>query len=321
MRVPGAKTVRRAGRWLRGRLTPGPRGAVLLYHRVARPPSEGDPFSLCVTPERFAEQLELLRRRFVPLDLGELANRARAGDLPAGAVAVTFDDGYADNLHAAAPLLGRFQVPATCFAVAGCVGRRFWWQELARRVREPARLRRLHRRLRPLLEAERWAVIEQLEARSDPADEVAGTPAGEVAGTDDDGTDDDGRPCTADELRRLADGGVTVGAHSREHPPLAGLPPARLEDEVAGSKARLEEVLERPVDRFAYPFGLAADVDRRAVDAVRRAGFRLACTAEDDAVGRAADPLRLGRLWVDDVPAAVLERRLRRWIGGAGGAA
>ena len=106
---------------------------ILLYHRVAR--IESDPWSLCVTPEHFAEHLEVLRRHF-PIKLTQaqslrlLLNRGRCS------VAITFDDGYADNFSEAAPLLKRYGIPATFFIATGYVEaiREFWWDELEKVV-------------------------------------------------------------------------------------------------------------------------------------------------------------------------------------------
>ena len=96
---------------------------ILMYHRVAS--AATDPLELCVAPERFAEHLELLESlgRIVPLR--DFA-RAKGNGLT---VAITFDDGYADNVLAAAPLLEQHDAPATVFVVAGAVGspRAFWW--------------------------------------------------------------------------------------------------------------------------------------------------------------------------------------------------
>jgi peptidoglycan/xylan/chitin deacetylase (PgdA/CDA1 family) len=66
-----------------------------------------------------------------------------------GAVAITFDDGYADLLANAKPLLERADVPATAFVVAGGLGRPFWWDELAALLgtvaaRRPGRVNRSH---------------------------------------------------------------------------------------------------------------------------------------------------------------------------------
>ena len=99
-----------------------------MYHRVAT--AEADPLELCVAPERFRDQLELLGSLGEIVPLETLVRDQRGHGLK---VAVTFDDGYADNALAAAPLLAAEDASATVFVVAGAVGsaRAFWWDRLA----------------------------------------------------------------------------------------------------------------------------------------------------------------------------------------------
>jgi len=104
-----ASVLRPAARVL-DRVNPGHR--VLMYHRV-RALSERD--QLSVSPQRFAEQLECLSaRRVVGLDT--VLRELQTGIMDP-AVALTFDDGYADNLTSALPLLERHNIPATIFVV------------------------------------------------------------------------------------------------------------------------------------------------------------------------------------------------------------
>ena len=105
---------------------------VLMYHRVCE--VEVDPWGLCVTPPRFAEHLQVLRKDYRVMTLRELAAAQGRGALPARTVAVTFDDGYCDVLHEAAPLLEDAEIPATVFLVSGKLGtnEEFWWDELER---------------------------------------------------------------------------------------------------------------------------------------------------------------------------------------------
>src|SRR5262245_48550547 len=103
-----------------------------MYHRVAA--SELDPWSLCVSPERFSEQMEALRRVAYPCAMRDLVRAHAAGSVPENAVVVTFDDGYLDNLTNAKPILEAHDVPATVFVCSGAVGKNveFWWDQLAR---------------------------------------------------------------------------------------------------------------------------------------------------------------------------------------------
>src|SRR5215831_19684077 len=124
------RELRQAARWLKYRFHS--RALILMYHRVTELPN--DPYLLAVTPKHFAEQMEAIRRYCIPMRLGELVDELQDGNIPNRAVVVTFDDGYADNLHQAKPLLERYEIPATVFVTAGQVGsrREFWWDELDR---------------------------------------------------------------------------------------------------------------------------------------------------------------------------------------------
>lgn len=136
MRFTGSKTLRSSILWARSRFTGG--ALILGYHRVVE--EAEDPYRLCVSPERFEKQLEAIRRLARPLRLGELVSGLEGGELPQGAVAVTFDDGYADVLYEAKPLLERHEIPATVFVVSGRLGREFWWDALRRLTSPPASL-------------------------------------------------------------------------------------------------------------------------------------------------------------------------------------
>jgi peptidoglycan/xylan/chitin deacetylase (PgdA/CDA1 family) len=69
-------------------------------------------------------------------------------------------------------------------------------------------------------------------------------------------------------------GGIEIGSHTRSHRPLSGMPTAKLEKEVRGSRAELERRLGIPVRTFAYPFG---DYDVQAQLAVQQGGFGGGC--------------------------------------------
>src|SRR5262249_22514658 len=78
------------------------RPVILMYHRIASPAI--DPWGLAVTPHHFEEHLDVLRSRTV-LSVADLVDRLERGALPDDAAAITFDDGYFDNLRAAKPRL------------------------------------------------------------------------------------------------------------------------------------------------------------------------------------------------------------------------
>lgn len=347
----GLARLRAAAASLRARWHRGP--VILMYHRVAEPLS--DPWRLAVSPRHFAEHLEVIRRHLQPLRLrGVVRALAEGGAPPRGAV-VTFDDGYADNLHAARPLLARHDVPATVFVVSGMVGRPegFWWDRLAalllHRHPLPARVElemggdRLELELddgRAVPEPGRWAAtdpppaprhaaflllsrrlrgVESAEREAilaRLARGLGGPPPGEACA----------RALTPDELAQLAAGGlVEIGAHTVSHPDLAALSPAAQEREIRGSRSRLEERIGEPVVSFSYPFGGRAQYTPTTARLVREAGLASACTTSAALLGRSADPYQLPRVHVPDCDGDAFARLLSRWtsLGGwrpAGGA-
>jgi peptidoglycan/xylan/chitin deacetylase (PgdA/CDA1 family) len=324
-------------------------GLILLYHRVADPPS--DPWALSVTPEHFAEQLDALRRHMDVVPLVELLrdDRRRTSDR---AVAVTFDDGYGDNLHAAWPLLRHFDVPWTLFLASGHLGsgRQFWWDQLARALLEsltlPMRLRlSIGGRLRqwtlgpspdgPSCAPEvdrRWLawgqpdrsprhtafreLYEILQPMAAGArDEIIGEILAQ-AGADAAGPAGDW-PLTPEEAAALASAGpVEIGAHTVSHPLLGSMPLHAQREEIEGSKRQLEDLLGRPIRLFAYPFGRPSDYTDETVALVRAARYDAACSNVGGPVGSGTDRFQLPRFQVHDWDGDELLRRLGGWLDG-----
>jgi peptidoglycan/xylan/chitin deacetylase (PgdA/CDA1 family) len=116
---------------------------------------------------------------------------------------------------------------------------------------------------------------------------------------------------TRGQLRSLG-GTVEVGAHSRRHPRLDELPPDRLRDEVWGSKADLEDVLQRPARSFAYPHG---DHDRRVRQVVVEAGFGSAAAVKNAFSHDRDDPFAIARI---TVTAVTTTKRIGQLLQGRG---
>jgi peptidoglycan/xylan/chitin deacetylase (PgdA/CDA1 family) len=101
------------------------------------------------------------------------------------------------------------------------------------------------------------------------------------------------RMLTAQQLQRLAEAGIECGAHSHTHPELDRLPRPLLEREVRLPKEVLEQLLQRPVRSFAYPFGY---YNGRVRTAVQCAGYESACATGDLMASPDDDPLAFPRL-------------------------
>jgi peptidoglycan/xylan/chitin deacetylase (PgdA/CDA1 family) len=262
-----------------------PGGVVLVYHRVID--RAGDPLGLCVSPANFAEQLEVLRADW---DVVALEDATREG-----AVAITFDDGYHDNLAAVAQLNG---LPATLFVSTGHVEeqRGFWWDQVRVALRDRKGPLRLRDRAWPgRSEIERRNLSAWLQGM---APEELGEVLGELGVHD----SEEDRPMTVAELRGIART-VAIGAHTRNHPSLAMLPPARQREELERSRTDLEGWLgHRPVV-CAYPFGvLGADVSPTTKRAALT--FHLACLNVSGTFTPSTDPLLVPRCTAPDVGGA-----------------
>ena len=302
------------------------KAVVLLYHKVAEPAA--DPFKLAVSQEQFREHIEALSAFGHFLPLAELARRVDAGTLTEICFAVTFDDGYADNLHAAKPILERYGVPATVFAVSAYLdGAPFWWDELAQlvlgngvraeqielEVEGVTRRWRLEDSGRERVYHEIWRLLQEKLDDRDRHRALASIRAqlrSEAVMRSE-------RSLNAEELRELAvDGLVDVGAHTKTHPVLRRLGHEEALEEIRGSKTLIEAILERPITAFAYPYGVYGG---REVNIVRDAGFEIACAAMSGVVTASCDRLQLPRLEVGHRSGAELERTLALLLGSSRG--
>jgi peptidoglycan/xylan/chitin deacetylase (PgdA/CDA1 family) len=324
------------------------RALILLYHRVAEAGS--DPWQLAVTPGHFAEHLQVLREYGRLMPLQELSAAIQSKKLPRRAVAVTFDDGYADNLFNAKPLLEKYDVPATVFITTGYTGedREFWWDELDRLFLQPGALpgalrlsvkgddrvwelgeaavygepaHRRNLRWRAWQEddpSSRHALYRALWKLMHPmADGERRQLRNELirwAGADGSARQTH-RALTREEVIELARGGlVEVGCHTLTHPQLSALDRDSQRREIYESKAQLEDVLGRPVTSFAYPYGRECDYNGQSVALVREAGFDCGCSTTVGVVGPNADRFQLPRAQVEDMDGESFARMLYGWL-------
>ena len=348
MRIPLSRKLFKVGERLKARFVPG--AIILLYHRVTE--LVPDPQLLAVRPRHFEEHLEILRREFHPMGLGAFLHALIAGKVPNRTVIVTMDDGYADILHEAKPLLERFDVPATVFVTAGYVGsrREFWWDDLEKALFHPATLPerlclridgerleynlgnsarydrdRFGQDLRWHVEldadpSERHGIYRSLVRLLRPlADSARRNVVDQIlswAGASIEARSTH-RALRADELLRLVNGGlIAVGAHSVTHPVLAMLSEEEQRTEIVECKRMLENTLGSQVSDFAYPFGSPADFTHETAALVQQAGFSSGCANYPGIVWNARNRFQWPRMLVRDWDGEEFGRRLRGWCGG-----
>jgi peptidoglycan/xylan/chitin deacetylase (PgdA/CDA1 family) len=303
---------------------------LLMYHRINR--LSCDPWNLCVSPENFSQQIALLEQQRDIVPLSWLVEKLERGHVPSRTAVLTFDDGYADVLFHAKPILEKRGCPATFFLATGPISGRngFWWDILARIILETEPLPQeftlevrgktyswrlklgdqeneessslspselyfaLWSLVKPLSPDERQAIISRVAA-------WAGTHADEL---------ERDRILIPNEVRELSEPAfIDIGAHTVTHPSLPSLSSAEQRWEIEESRVICEELASSPVSGFAYPFG---DFDDDSCSQVSAAGFKFACTTKEHSILPAQDLMRLPRLYVGDWNAAEFEAKILR---------
>lgn len=287
---------------------------VLGYHRVTREPQPVDTIeeALAVPVDEFRRQMAWVGHMLSPVHLEAFASfrqNRRAFRRPP--VAVTFDDGYRDNLTLALPVLREFGVPATIFVTTGHVGKRkaFWWNELSHLVwgasageygfelqgrRHCFRLAsaaerqfafwRLFRLLCRMPEVQRQTALRLLRREFGRGVETE-APAVETLSPED--------------IAEAPGGLLRFGAHTVHHVVLTKVPPEEARQEIVGSIAQLRAWTGSDVTTFAYPLGDASSFDERVRSMLAQAGIRYAVTTLKGANTPSQDPLTLRRTLID----------------------
>ncbi|MDF2741394.1 MAG: polysaccharide deacetylase, partial [Actinomycetia bacterium] len=251
----------------------------------------------------FEHQLRRLQRLGTIVPLAPSLRQLTTGQpLPPRAIALTFDDGYRDNLEVGAPVLERLGLPATFFLVPGILDGTVspWWETVAWAMGNATRtsldwegqalpvggraggrtLELVTERLKEHDQAARGRAVAELVERLEPA----GEPGHRRLFLDWDGA------------RELLARGFEVGAHSMDHAILARETPAAQLTDLVESRRRLEDELGTAVEVLAYPNGSRTDYDAATVDAARRAGYSHGLTARSGWNSRATPLFEIRRV-------------------------
>lgn len=291
-------------RFLAGKFSPSgsdARLSILIYHRVL--PQTDPLFPGEATIETFDAQMTLLKSVFNVLPLHEAAIMLKAGGLPARSACITFDDGYADNVTYALPILQKHGLHATFFIATSYLnGGRMFNDTVIESIRRTSR-EKLDLRDMSLGEytlstsTDRTAAIEQLlpKVKYLPLDIRQETVAN-IARRAGVNTLPDDLMMTTAQLKTLHAAGMEIGGHTHHHPILANLNDADARAEIAAGKTWLEETLGSRVRLFAYPNGKPeTDYLPDQARIVRELGFDAAVSTHSGISIQASDPFQLSR--------------------------
>jgi len=274
--------------------------SILIFHRVLPAP---DPLlHEEVDAAVFDWQMRLTKDCFRVLPLDEAIDRLQRGTLPPRALAITFDDGYADNVTVALPVLQRHGLQATFFIATDFLnGGRMWNDsiiETFRRARGPSLdLDHLSMGRHPIgTTKERRKAIDAVIAEIKYRPTNARLEIVEAIREAADVSLPDDLMMSTEQVRALHRAGMTIGGHTRSHPILARLADDEARAEIADGRRTLADIVGEPIALFAYPNGLPrTDYDARHVRIVREAGFKAAVTTSWGAARRDSDRFQLPR--------------------------
>ncbi|SEM87429.1 polysaccharide deacetylase family protein [Nitrosomonas marina] len=252
--------------------------SIVLYHRVPLKPDELFPGQ--EDAHSFETQICHLSRHFNVLPLHEAIQRLQDKTLPSRAACITFDDGYANNVEVALPILQKYKVAATFFIAAGFIDGSMMWNdkliELLRRASgsvlnldkiglgeyEIGTLEQRRQTVLTLIETFKYMPYAE---RSEQLDRLCNLIPETLPGN---------VMMNPDQIRQLHGAGMEIGGHTVTHPILTRLETSAAYAEIEHGKTILENILQAPVRYFAYPNGKPGrDYLTEHVDMLKRIGF------------------------------------------------
>jgi len=260
---------------------------ILMYHRFSK---QSHPHR--ISEEAFEEHLAYLVKHNNVLSLDEVVDAKINGDeLPSNPTVITIDDGYSDAYEIAFPLLKKYRMPATLYAITDFLDGKIWlWTDLMRYLLQEsdvgffsyehpngeiveAELKDdLHKLeiadqvnsiLKKLPEEEKNFRINEIAESLEV--EIPNAPTKEYS------------PISWEQAKEMDSSILKIESHTVTHPILPNVEATQLEYELSGAKGRLEEMLGRDVEHFCYPNG---SLNRAVEQAVEKAGYKSAVTTE-----------------------------------------
>lgn len=268
----------------------GVMGIVYMLHHISEKDESRIPTNedLKVSPG-FLEQLILRYRRkgfdFISLDdLSRMLSKSSKVDRPF--ISFTIDDGYVDNYTNALPVFEKYQVPFAVFVATDFIDKKavLWWDSLEDLILSNEKVVTSEGKIYPCSTyQERWDTFRYLRERILELDQNKMKeelqqmfcnykidwmhPIKE-------------RGMSWEQVRKLAGHPLcTIGGHTISHPSLRKLSLSEVRHEIDEGRRKLEQVIDQPVNFFAYPYGTPNEVGDREFQIISEQGFKLAFCA------------------------------------------
>ncbi|MDX2047947.1 MAG: polysaccharide deacetylase family protein [Chitinophagaceae bacterium] len=320
------------------------KGLVLMYHRIAD--TGFDPWSLCVSPSRFENQVKLLKNKYNVIGYQQLGEYFEGNSVKEDFILVTFDDGYLDNYETAAPILTKYNCPAIFFITSGAIDRSrlFWWDVLEgiflNRRTLPSTLNiqagsinfscntetiareeklRLYNAYgawlsflkqltdRQALFLKTWEYMRYLQP------ELQQQMLGLLQEWSKLKKEEIPLPgiMNMQQLKQLSENTLfEIGGHTLSHPALAHFDKSIQEKETGTSIMQLEQWLGKKITCYSYPFG---SYNNETLQIIKGLGIKYAFTTKPESINKQLSPTELPRFLVKNLDTDAFDKALKIW--------
>jgi peptidoglycan/xylan/chitin deacetylase (PgdA/CDA1 family) len=285
---------------------------VLLYHRVTNLPF--DPQLLAVTPSHFDAHLILLNKKYNLITIQELAEYLTSNKrIPKNSVAITFDDGYADNFLEALPILEKHNAQALFYIMSGNLNtyNEYWWDKVERifyfsSITPSKNIFYIDERefdlsnwsevKRDQLYNELLPVLRRMSSqkRDQLIDEL-----GEIFNVT--SNRESNRSLSFEELKLMNKSkSAVIGCHTEFHPSLSSLNYSEQKNEILNSKIKIEEIIKEQISHFSFPFGTVSDYNQETLEICKDLKFKIVAANYPSIVNKRVHSMYFPRFLVRD---------------------
>lgn len=285
---------------------------ILNYHRVN---DFNDPFTIdSVAAVDFENQMRYLSKHYHVLALDDIYDHM-AGNrhLPGQCLAVTFDDGYADNYTFAYPILKKYNLPAAIFLTVDCIETQtsLWFDQILSAFKATHKKRFACPITKAVFEIDNMEkklhtahiMLEQLKKTDNAQRKKSVLDVLKELGISSTKAQDASTLLTWLRIKEMGRHNITFGSHTMTHPILANLPVSELDWELTTSRQVIEHKIDKAVRFFAYPNGKPRDFNESIVQTIKQAGYKAAVTTVPEINTPVTDLFTWGRYrpWQNEV--------------------
>ncbi len=283
---------------------------ILAYHRIGETTNYHN--QLSVQPKNFDAQLALLSKYFEPLDLNSISREPHASRM--NSYAITFDDGYLDNLTTALPILEKYNTPATFFIcprpIEHCTY--YWWDLLEVLFFHPALANKVQVKKEIAVKLSIELSINPVSAYENIADKVKTFDGAELRLFSEYlinviPSSVDLSPYRLMDTKKLeyisTHPLITLGSHTLDHVSLRRMQTREILYQLKESKSSIEKLIGKKVDTIAYPYGSPSDYSSEVGAIAQQAGYDWGFTISDEVLQQPLNKMAIPRFYVIDLDA------------------